>query len=263
MSERGFAYGEDDRLRQVIHVVEPATHSEPRPAVVLFHGGGPTGGTPLQDMDWAEPLAEQGYVTFMAGYRLFDEATGENPWPTQLEDARRAVRWVRAHAAELGVDPARVCAMGHSSGGHLASLLGVTDSPTDSDVRPTGISSRVDCVVTMSGDTDLLVPYPDAGLRRTVGAWLGGTVEELPQVWRQASPAHQVDDQTVPFLVVHGTHDEGVPVEMARNLVAALSEAAVEHTYAELPAGHMDICALDEPRALWDAFLAHHLHPKR
>ena len=125
---RGIVYGEDDSFRQVIHVFEPEPRAEPRPAVVFFHGGGLVFGVPLQDMDWAQAIAEQGYVTYMAGYRLFDENTGENPWPAQLDDAQRAIQWVRAHADEFNVDPGRICAIGHSSGGHLAGLVGTTEA---------------------------------------------------------------------------------------------------------------------------------------
>ena len=92
---------------------------------------------------------------------------------------------------------------------------------------------------------------------------LGGSVDEIPGVWRDASPTHHVDGQTVPFLVIHGNRDEGVPVQMARNLAAALAEAGVEYVLAELPAGHMDIGSRPVTSALWDAFLAHQLHPGR
>jgi len=256
-------YGEGDHRRQVIHVLEQEPRAKPRPAVVFFHGGGLTAGTPLQDMDWAEPMAEQGYVAFMAGYRLFDEKTGDNPWPTQLTDARRAMRWIRAHAGEFNIDSDRVCAFGHSSGGHLASLLGTTDPSDESDPELVGISSRANCVVTVSGDADLTVRYEDRATTRILNALLGGTIEQIPDVWRAASPAHNVDEQTAPFLIIHGNRDEGVPIKMSRNLAAALGEAGIEYVFAELPAGHMDVAALEATSVLWDAFLAYRLHPER
>jgi acetyl esterase/lipase len=259
---RSLAYGHDDRERQVVHVLEPEARPAPRPAVVLLHGGGPTGGTPLQDLDWAEPLAARGYVALMVGYRLFDDESGRNPWPTQLDDVQRAVRWVRAHAEALGVDPNRIGAMGHSSGGHLAGLLGTTDVRPDADPGLRGLSSRVDCVVSIAADADLLVPYPDAETTRLMSAWLGGTVDAAPDAWRAASPTHNVDSYTVPFLVLHGTHDESVPIEMSRNLVVALSDAGVDHVAAELDAGHQDIGISEAARTRWLEFLAARLHPE-
>jgi acetyl esterase/lipase len=258
---RTFVYGDDDPRRQVVHALEGQSHHAPRPAVMLLHGGGLTGGTPLQDMDWAEPLADRGFVVFMAGYRLFEPTSGDDPWPTQIADARRAMRWIRAHAGELSVDPHRIGAMGHSSGGHLAGLLGTTDPPDDADPELAGISSRATCVVTLAGDADLLVPYRDRSTTGVFEALLGGTVEERRDVWREASPVYHVDEATVPFLVIHGNRDEAVPIRMARNLAAALAAAGVEHVLAELPAGHMDVGMHPTASALWTTFLAAQLRP--
>ena len=61
----------------------------------------------------AEHLADYGFVTFLAGYRLFNPRSGANPWPAQLDDAQRAIRWVRAHADEFNVD-LDVSALGYS-----------------------------------------------------------------------------------------------------------------------------------------------------
>ena len=260
--DQSFEYGHDDRERQVVHVLQPVGRATPRPGVILLHGGGPTGGTPLQDLDWAEPLAARGYVALMVGYRLFDLETRRSPWPTQLEDVQRAVRWVRAHAEALGVDPSRIGAMGHSSGGHLAGLLGTTDVLHDHDPGLRGRSSRVDCVVSIAADADLMVPYRDAETTRVVSAWLGGTVGEAPDAWRTASPTHNVDSHTVPFLVLPGSRDESVPIAMSRNLAVAQSAAGVDHIAAELAAGHHDIGISEVARARWLEFLADRLHPE-
>jgi acetyl esterase/lipase len=253
----------DDSPWQVIHVFEPEPRTAPRPAVVFFHGGALVFGEPLQDADWAKMVAEQGYVAFMAGYRLFDDETGENPWPAQLDDAQRAIRWVRAHADEFDVDPERVCAIGHSAGGRLASLLGTTEAADDSDSDLLGIPSRVDCVVSVSGVVDLMVPDPDAFWTSVSNELLGGTVDEVPEVWQAASPTHNVDEDTVPFLVIHGNRDENVPVEMARNLADALAEAGRQFVYAEVPASHMDVRTPQATNALVQTFLDYQLHPER
>jgi acetyl esterase/lipase len=231
--------------------------------VVLFHGGGLTAGTPLQDLDWAEPLAERGFVVLMAGYRLFDPTTGENPWPAQIADARRAMRWIRTHAQEFNADPRRMGAMGHSSGGHLAGLLGTTDPLGETDPHLAGVSSRATCVVTLAGDADLLVPYEDASTTRAFEALFGGTMADRPDVWREASPVHHVDEATVPFLVIHGNRDQAVPIRMARNLAAALAAAGVEHVLAELPADHMEVGSHRTASALWETFLDRQLQPQR
>jgi acetyl esterase/lipase len=257
---RDIAYGDDPE--QVVHLWELEPRAEPRPAVVFFHGGRLVMGDPMQDAyTWALPLAEQGYVTFLAGYRLFDQFAGENHWPAQLDDAQRAIRWIRANADRFNVDPDRICAVGHSSGAHLAGLLGTTESGDSSDPVLAGISSRVDCVVTVAGHHDLLVPYPGTAMDDVMGQMLGGTLEEVPEAWRAASPAHHVDGDTVPFLILHGSQDDETPVEMARNMADALGEAGKAYVYAEFPAGHFGLETSEAGAKLIEAFLAAQLHP--
>lgn len=255
-------YGEDDPEQQVIHVFEQEPRATPRPAVVFFHGGGLVMGGPTWDIVEAQAMAELGYVTFMAGYRLFGEGTGENPWPAQLDDAQHAIQWVRAHADEFNVDPERVCAIGHSSGGHLAGMVGATDALEERDTGLDGISSRADCVVDLAGDGDLTVPYDNQRWTNVFNAMFGGTIEEVPEVWRAASPAHNVDADTVPFLIVHGNRDREVPVEMSRNLADALGEAGTEYVFVEVPAGHMDVKRSQAGNAIVEAFLDYQLHPE-
>jgi acetyl esterase/lipase len=251
-----------DHYQQAIQVLEPEPRSAPRPAVVLFHGGAFVQGSALQDIAWAQRLAEQGFVTFMADYRLFGQADGANPWPAQLEDAQHAMQWVRANAERFNVDPGRVCAAGHSSGAHLAGLVGTTESSDGSDAGLAGISSRADCVVTVAGHHDLTVPYESDFPQTVLDRLFGGSIEQVPEVWRSASAAHHVDEQTAPFLIIHGNHDREAPVEMARNMAAALAEAGHEYAYAELDADHFAIVDSEATRRLTEAFLAHEMHPE-
>lgn len=233
--------------------------------MVIFHGGGLVYGEPLQDDSWAKAVAEQGYVTFLAGYRLFGEFDGSNPWPAQLDDARRAIRWVRAHADEFNVDPERVCAIGHSAGGQLAGLLGTTEGPADPDPDLAGIPSRADCVVNISGSSDRMDPDPVPDPERTelMNELYGGSVEEIPEVWQAASPAHNVDEATAPFLIIHGNLDEMVSIEQSRNLADALAAAGVEYDFAEVATDHFDVLELDELSELIETFLAGQLHPEQ
>lgn len=90
----------------------------------------------------------------------------------------------------------------------------------------------------------------------------GGTVEEVPEAWQAASPAYSVDEDTVPFLIIHGNHDKEVPVEMARNLADALAEAGRDYVFAEVDAGHLDIGEPEATANLIETFLAYQLHPE-
>ncbi len=95
--------------------------AKPRAAIVLFHGGGWVGGDPQWAFTRAQHFAERGVVAFAAQYRLSDEKTGVTPLEA-MDDAKAAIRWMRANAASLGIDPGRIAAYGWSAGGHFGRL---------------------------------------------------------------------------------------------------------------------------------------------
>jgi acetyl esterase/lipase len=100
-----------------LYIFRPAAASN-APAIVFFFGGGWTSGTLQQFEPQCRAVAARGMVAVSADYRV---ASRHQAKPVQcLADARSAIRWVRAHAAELGVDPQRIAAAGGSAGGHLA-----------------------------------------------------------------------------------------------------------------------------------------------
>jgi acetyl esterase/lipase len=199
----------------------------------VIHGGGWTEGFGDRT-DFVLPsfeLAKAGYVVFNIAYRLLPE----HPWPAQLDDVQRAVRWIRANAATYGVDPQRIGSYGHSSGGHLAAFLGVRDTRDNSDPALAAFSSRVACVVDLAGDVDLNIPYGDSESNALIIRFLGGTADEVPDAYRDASPISWVGEDSAPFLILHATHDEWVPVAHARGMEAALHEAGVTVVYYEDP----------------------------
>ena len=158
--ERAIPYGEVDGAELLLDVHRPPTRDAPRPAVLLFHGGGLAFGDRAWMDEWATPLAEAGYVAFTISYRFLGD-DGSNRWPTQLDDAQRAVRWVRANAADYGVDPERVCAFGHSSGAVLSAHLGTRETRDNADAALADQSSRVQCVVDIAGGAmDLTISRP-------------------------------------------------------------------------------------------------------
>jgi acetyl esterase/lipase len=268
--EKYVVFGDDDPDRQYVHIYMPEPRQQPRPALIFFHGGAlevgitPDDATPFGDLAAGGGLGEP-YVTFLAGYRLLDQATGEVRWPAQLHDAQRVVRWVRAHADEYNVDPDRVCAVGDSSGGHLAAMLGVLDTVDDSDPELAGISSRVQCVITTAGNVDLTIPEPGWLRDDWYEAIPVAELEADPNIALQASPFFHVDEDTVPMLVLHGNRDDVVPIESSRNLADALGAAGIEYVYAELPTGH-GVSGILSKQATWElagAFLRYQVHPEQ
>ncbi|MGO4236154.1 alpha/beta hydrolase fold domain-containing protein [Pseudarthrobacter sp. YAF2] len=227
------------------------------PAVVHFHGGGwRTGersslgpGVDGLGLSPIEELAGAGFVVASADYRLTDTAT----FPAQLLDAKAAVRWLRAHSADYGVDPNRIYAWGDSAGGHLACLLGLT-AETIAFGAPTGTQDpdgddAVAAVVAWYPPTDLLrmgaQARPDAvasaddpGSRESL--LLGAQPADAPDRANAASPATYVHPAAPPFLLIHGTADRFVPLAQSTTFAAALEAAgtAVELLLLE-DADHM------------------------
>jgi acetyl esterase/lipase len=146
----------------LLDVYQPAGHiSGPRPAVVLIHGGGWTSLDKSTMRGMAPLLARSGFAAFSVDYRLLQGS--ENRWPAQLDDVQRAVRWLRANAAEYDVNPDRIGAFGHSAGGQLAALLGMEETRDNSDPALAKYSSRVRAVVDVSGPTDFTSQHDPDG----------------------------------------------------------------------------------------------------
>jgi acetyl esterase/lipase len=263
-TQRGVAYGVADGEELLLDVYLPPSREAPRPAVILLHGGGWSSGSRSDMVVAGKELARAGYVAFGIDYRLLDTVTPQNLWPTQLDDTQRAVRWVRAHAEDYDVDPERIAAYGWSSGGHLAAMLGVRDTRDNTDPALATYSSRVNCVVVLGGDMDLSVRQTDDSFAQTLVDFLGGTPEEQPQAYRDASPLTWVDEAAAPVLVVHGGHDDAILVEQSQRMVRVLNEAGVAAGYVALPGiGHSGIGTWDLTGSFALAFLGMQLHPER
>jgi acetyl esterase/lipase len=212
----------------------------PAPLVVWIHGGGFMFGdrrylpeTLRPDQVFDELLAA-GLAVASIDYRHALEA----PFPAQLHDAKAAVRYLRAHAGELGIDTGRIGVMGESAGGHIAALVGLTAHRPDLEGTHgvVGPSSAVDVVVDWYGPADLGT-MPRATLPPAVAAKLPPElrVPSEDQLTRglegaaldDASPITHVTSDAPPFLLVHGTTDWLVPYAQSEQLAAELSAAGV------------------------------------
>ncbi|MEU6222884.1 alpha/beta hydrolase [Streptomyces sp. NPDC047042] len=211
------------------------------PVVLYIHGGAWLGGSrkPLHH-DFVDfptiwhQLNRAGMAVASVSYRLASEA----PFPTCLHDVKAAVRWLRAHGGQLGLDPGRIGAFGDSAGAHLA-LLAAQRTPAELEghVGVTGVPSDLAAVAAWYPPTDLslfrrppdLDPQSAAALPET--RLLGGRVEELPDLARAASPVTWVHPDSPPVLLVHGTADSLVSIEHSETMAAAYAAAGA---FAEL-----------------------------
>jgi acetyl esterase/lipase len=201
-----------------------------RPAVVAIHGGGWRGGTKNTYGREAARLAARGYVVASVEYAL--SSPGHPTWPDNLDDVREAVRWLRRHAAEYGVDPGRIAAMGSSAGGHLAELLGTRalgDEP----------EARVQAVVNLYGPSDLANLFRSPGAVLPLRLYLGRDPKDAPESYRAASPIAHASAGSAPTLIIHGEADMLVPVAQSRAMAERLRGAGVPARVIVVPrAGH-------------------------
>lgn len=184
-----------------LHRFAPPTSeaSSPRPALVLFFGGGWVSGSAKQFEPHARYFSSRGMVVFLADYRTF-KAQGTSPRDAAA-DATSAMRWVRAHASEWNVDTKRIAAGGGSAGGHLAAVTGICEG-FDEPGEDSGISSKANALI-------LFNPVYDNG----EGGYGYAKVKE----WFPAiSPAHNHSADDPPTIVFLGTKDKLIPVATAQ-----------------------------------------------
>lgn len=186
-----------------------------RPLVIHFHRGGWISGVksgPGWVPEVRSSLNDAGYALASVQYRL----APTHRWPAAIEDARCAIRFLRKNASLLGLDPDRFVTWGVSAGAHLAALAAVVDSTAgfDGANQHAEVSSSVSGVVSFWGPMDLTQEHPPAAPVSLLRVVFGSTSPESP-VLRQASPLHQVKEDAPPHLLIHGTHDETVPVQQA------------------------------------------------
>jgi acetyl esterase/lipase len=215
----------------------PGSVGNSHPAVLEVHGGGWQHGGRLLSLSGsgaATDLVGAGFVVASIDYRL----APTNPWPDQIIDAKCAVRYLRAHAGVLGIDPNNIAALGTSAGGQLVSLLGTTGS---SALWNTGQypdeSSAVEAVVDEFGPADLAAtgwPVDSVAMIQRVFGAAPGTPNP---VLTQASPVAHVAPGDPPFLIVQGTDDQVVPETQSEQFAAKLRAAGVPVEYIAVRGG--------------------------
>ncbi|MCB1277541.1 alpha/beta hydrolase [Prosthecobacter sp.] len=186
--------------------------SDQRPAMVFFHGGGWVGGTPVQFTQHSDYLATRGMVCIQVEYRLIEK--GEKGPPVNcVADAKSAMRWVRSHAGELGIDPNRIGAGGGSAGGHLAAFVGMVeglDDPQD-DLK---VSPKANALALFNPVFD---NGPDQG-------WGHARVGDR---YKEFSPAHNITPDDPPAIIFLGTQDKLIPVAVVERYKANMEKAGV------------------------------------
>jgi len=218
--EKDIVFGKGGSKELTLDVYRPpANVTSKRMAIVHLFGGGffvgnKNAGYILNDI---KPLGARGYTNISANYRLQQE----NLWPAQIHDTKAAIRWTRANAERLGVDPNRIVIAGYSAGGMLALLAAGTNGRKEfeGDGGNAGVSSDVNACIGV---------YPLASAQIATGLFPQG--QATPENIAAASPTSYITKDFAPTIFVHGTKDGTVPVQSSIDFWTKLQALGVPTT---------------------------------
>lgn len=203
-----------------------AANSQPAPCLIVIHGGGWENGDALEFPEWNAHWSAQGFAVAAVEYRL----APAHRWPAPREDVQRALAWLKANAARLGVDPHRFVLLGRSAGGQIATACAY--GLRDPDI--------VGCIA-LYAPHDMFFArrfaFEDDVLNslRLLRNYLGGDPADASATYRSASGLFQVGARSCPTLLIHGTQDTLVWDMQSRRLGERLQDAGVSHLLIELP----------------------------
>ena len=224
-AEETLCYKKIDDRELSLFIDKPAEWNvaDKRPAIVFFFGGGWVGGSVTQFQKQSEYLATRGMVGVRVQYRVIPKGD-KGPPSVCCADAKSAMRYVRAHAVELGIDPSRIAAAGGSAGGHLAAFTGLVDGLDDPKDDLT-LSCKPNAMV-------LFNPVFNNG----PGQW---GHERVGDRFMEFSPTHHVTKDAPPTIVFLGDNDKLIPVHVLKDFDAEMKKVGARcepHLYPK--AGH-------------------------
>lgn len=244
-----------------MNILEP-DNNELKPVVVFYPGGGFMTANNDRFVEMRTALAKAGFVVVCAEYRTLPDM-----YPALVEDAKQAVRYVKAHAAELGADSTRVGVLGNSAGGYVAQMMGTTNGESMYDVGDfLNVSSDVKAVCTIFGisnllnigegynedilkvhaspsSTESLLIYGPSFAGSIGKSILSDSVKAL-----KASPIGHIKENIPPFLIMHGSADKLVSPKQSEHLYNALIAKQNKVDYVIVDgAGHGDLYWYQQP----------------
>jgi acetyl esterase/lipase len=232
-----------DRALRLDLYLPPAATNRPIPGVLVIRGGGWQKGDKEGFGFMAGAIAKAGLAAASIEYRTSSEA----PFPAAIHDAKAAVRWLRANAAEYAIDSRALGVIGGSAGGHLAALLGTSDRVAELEGKGghAGVSSRVAAVVAMATLADLvdMSQFTNSYTLEVTGKFIGAPLKAFGEARRLASPVTHVYPEAAPILLIHSDADPLVPYQQSRLLHRKYREAGAR---AEL------VTIAGAPHAFWN-----------
>jgi pectinesterase len=179
------------------------TKKKRNPAVIMIHGGGWRSGNKNQMHLMAQEIAAKGYSCFAIEYRLSLEAK----YPKGIIDVKNAIKFIKDNAGKFNVDPDKIAVLGCSSGGQMAALIGTTNENPDFEEASfkSKSSSKVNAIIDIDGV--LAFRHPESSEGEMASFWLGGSYDEKPENWKNASALSHTDKNTPPILFICSSID--------------------------------------------------------
>ena len=208
-----------------------------RPAIVWVPGGGYRGCDKNLMAAECEYLAEAGYAVASIYYR----SSAQAKYPEQLKDVKTAVRFLRAHAGQWGIDPERIGIMGRSAGGHLSAMAAMNQEEDEAE-EWAGYSSKVQAACDLFGPVDFikLMEADEAAMKADpghmwksvedthAGAVIGGDPATMKERAKAACAGPLISSKMAPILILHGDGDPLVPVSISEEFYRQICSAGLE-----------------------------------
>ena len=263
-------YCTNDNVPLKMDIYFPNAGKGPWPALLYVHGGTWMYGDKDKSLGLSDipTMQNAGYLVANVDYRQ----APEYPFPAMIIDVKCAVRFMRAHATELNIDPNHIGAWGSSAGGHLVSLLGLSDPSAGWDTGEyLNESSRIQAVVDMFGPTNLSDPAYSTRLLQVGYFLLFGTKDPNPDLLTSASPINFVTPDDPPFMIIQGDKDKIVDIGQSQSLYQRLQAAKVPATLVIVtnsghnfePSGGPISPTRDQIRQYMVAFFDYYLKPAK
>jgi len=235
------AYANDTLKKHRLDIYLPPNATK-LPLVVWIHGGAWMMNDKYADMSYmrntVKAFSDSGYALASIDYRFSTDAV----FPAQIQDCNQAVEYLYQHADEYKIDNKRIALIGFSAGGHLASLMALSNNNDVKEFYPAGQKTHftIKCVLDFYGPSDLimLATNPDTAInnmRNPVSILLGAMAVDRPDLAKKASPVTYIDKNDPPFLIVQGEKDESVPNTESKILSSWLTLAGVKNKLIIVP----------------------------
>ncbi|MCW3106341.1 MAG: alpha/beta hydrolase [Segetibacter sp.] len=235
-------YAGDTLKKHLLDIYLPANAGANTPLIVWIHGGAWMLNDKYADMGYMKNtikgFIDSGYALASIDYRHSTTAV----FPAQIQDCNQALEFLYDHAGQYKLDKNRIALIGFSAGGHIASLLALSNNNNIKAFYPIGVKSqfKIKCVLDFYGPSDLVAIFnnPDTSVnnaRNPVAILLGATPIDRPDLAKRASPVTYIDKNDPPFFIVQGEKDESVPNTQSRLLSSWLTVTGVKNELTIVP----------------------------